>query len=43
MSKAEAIEAMVGTILESFDRLDVVVNNAGIQHIVPIPEFPIEK
>ncbi|MFL5143467.1 MAG: 3-hydroxybutyrate dehydrogenase, partial [Microvirga sp.] len=24
-------------------RLDVLVNNAGIQHVAPIDEFPIEK
>jgi len=43
MSKSDAIEEMVAGILTSFGRLDVVVNNAGIQHVAPIAEFPIEK
>lgn len=28
---------------EAFGRLDVVVNNAGLQHVAPIEEFPTEK
>ena len=43
MSKPEAIEEMVDGILKSCSRLDVVVNNAGIQHVAPIPEFPVER
>jgi 3-hydroxybutyrate dehydrogenase len=43
MSKADAIEEMIAGILESFGRLDIVVNNAGIQHVAPIEEFPVEK
>src|SRR5262249_16817457 len=43
MSKAEAIGAMVETILGSHNRLDVVVNNAGIQHVAPLQDFPPEK
>src|SRR5207247_1619545 len=43
MSKPEAIEEMVDGILKSCSRLDIVVNNAGIQHVAPIQEFPVEK
>jgi 3-hydroxybutyrate dehydrogenase len=43
MSKADAIEEMIAGVLTSFGRLDVVVNNAGIQHVAPIAEFPVEK
>lgn len=43
MSKAEAIAAMIMTTLSEYGRLDIVVNNAGIQHVAPIDQFPIEK
>ncbi len=43
MSKPEAIQDMVDDILKSSGRLDIVVNNAGIQHVAPIQEFPVEK
>jgi 3-hydroxybutyrate dehydrogenase len=43
MSKADAIEQMIADALTSFGRLDIVVNNAGIQHVAPIAEFPVEK
>ena len=31
------------TAEKTFGALDVLVNNAGIQHVAPIEEFPIEK
>jgi 3-hydroxybutyrate dehydrogenase len=43
MSKAAPIAEMIATTLDGFGRLDVLVNNAGIQHVAPIEQFPIEK
>jgi 3-hydroxybutyrate dehydrogenase len=43
MSKPEAIRETIETILGARNRLDVVVNNAGIQHVAPLQEFPLKK
>jgi len=43
MSKPDAIEAMIGKAIAEFGAVDVLVNNAGIQHVAPIEEFPVEK
>jgi 3-hydroxybutyrate dehydrogenase len=43
MSKPDAIGEMIETIVKTYGRLDVVVNNAGIQYVAPLPEFPAEK
>ena len=43
MSMPASIRDMTETTLRSFGRLDVLVNNAGIQHVAPLQEFPPEK
>jgi 3-hydroxybutyrate dehydrogenase len=43
LTNAEANENAVKAALEKFGRLDVVVANAGIQHVSPIEDFPVEK
>jgi 3-hydroxybutyrate dehydrogenase len=43
MSKPADVEAMVEAAREAFGKVDVLVNNAGIQHVEPIETFPIEK
>ncbi|MFG1462701.1 3-hydroxybutyrate dehydrogenase [Xanthobacter sp. DSM 24535] len=42
MLKAEEITGMVKLAETEFGACDVLVNNAGIQHVAPIEEFPIE-
>ena len=43
MSKPEQIRAMAAHAAREFGKVDIVVNNAGIQHVAPIDEFPAEK
>jgi 3-hydroxybutyrate dehydrogenase len=43
MTKPDAIVAMVRHAEEAFGSLDVLVNNAGIQHVSPVEDFPPEK
>jgi len=43
MSKPDEIAAMVKGALAQFGRIDVLVNNAGIQHTAPIQDFPPER
>ncbi|WP_395702745.1 3-hydroxybutyrate dehydrogenase [Aquabacterium sp.] len=43
MGRPEAIEDMMGKALSEFDSIDLLVNNAGIQHVAPVDEFPVDK
>ena len=43
MSRPEAIEAMMGKALSEFGCIDFLINNAGIQHVAPVDEFPVDK
>ena len=43
MAVPDQITAMIEETRAAFGRVDVVVNNAGIQHVSPIERFPTEK
>jgi len=43
MSQPAEIAAMIKAAERSLGSVDVLVNNAGIQHVAAIEEFPIEK
>jgi len=43
MAKPSEIADMIRTTENEFGSLDVLVNNAGIQHVANIEDFPIEK
>jgi 3-hydroxybutyrate dehydrogenase len=43
LTTREGNRAAVDAALERFGRLDVVVANAGFQHVSPVSEFPEEK
>jgi len=43
MGKPKAIEHMIRQTADTFGGVDIMVNNAGIQHVAPIEDFPDEK
>jgi 3-hydroxybutyrate dehydrogenase len=43
LTTREGNRSAVDTALDSFGRLDVIVANAGIQHVAPIDEFPEDR
>lgn len=43
MTVPDQIARLVEQTVAKFGQVDIVVNNAGIQHVAPIEEFPIEK
>jgi len=43
MTKPAQIAEMIAAAEKTFGAVDVLVNNAGIQHVAPIEEFPVEK
>jgi 3-hydroxybutyrate dehydrogenase len=43
LTSVEANANAVATALHRFGRLDVVVANAGVQHVAPIEEFPVDR
>lgn len=43
ISKREDARALIDLAVRQFGRIDFLINNAGLQHICPIDEFPEEK
>jgi 3-hydroxybutyrate dehydrogenase len=43
MSKPEAVEGLASHAASLFGNIDIIVNNAGIQHVSPIETFPVAK
>ena len=43
MSRPDEIAAMIADAHREFGAVDVLCNNAGIQHVSPIEDFPVDK
>jgi 3-hydroxybutyrate dehydrogenase len=43
LTKPDQIEAMMAEAASTFDGVDILINNAGVQHVAPVEEFPVDK
>jgi len=43
MSRPEEIAGMLESAADAFGGCEILINNAGIQHVAPVDEFPLEK
>lgn len=43
MLNVEELRTMVNNGISKFGKIDILINNAGIQHVSPIEDFPDEK
>ena len=43
LTQPAQVEAMVAAAEQRFGAVDVLVNNAGIQHVAPVESFPVER
>ena len=43
LTKVDQIEAMMKEAADAFGGVDILINNAGMQHVAPVEEFPVEK
>ena len=43
MTKNTEIELMINEAVDTFGSIDILINNAGIQHVAPVEEFPESK
>jgi 3-hydroxybutyrate dehydrogenase len=43
LTKADAIEAMMAQAAAEFGGIDILINNAGMQHVAPIDQFPVDR
>lgn len=43
LTKVDAIEQMMAAAGEALGGVDILINNAGMQHVAPVEEFPRDK
>src|SRR5690606_20163737 len=43
LTRVDQIEIMMGEAAEAFGGVDILINNAGTQHVAPVEDFPLDK
>ncbi|MCF6237489.1 MAG: SDR family NAD(P)-dependent oxidoreductase, partial [Candidatus Marinimicrobia bacterium] len=43
MTRPDEIKTMIDEAADVFGAIDIVINNAGIQFVSPVEEFPVDK
>ena len=43
ISKSEDVRRLMEFAFENFGRIDILINNAGLQHIAPVVDFPEDR
>jgi 3-hydroxybutyrate dehydrogenase len=43
IAHAEEIRRLIDAAISKFGRIDILINNAGLQHIAPVVDFPEER
>ncbi|HAF42009.1 MAG TPA: 3-hydroxybutyrate dehydrogenase [Sphingobium sp.] len=43
LTKVDQIEAMMKEAADAFGGVDILINNAGMQHVAPVEDFPLDK
>ncbi|MBJ7444758.1 MAG: SDR family NAD(P)-dependent oxidoreductase, partial [Sphingobium sp.] len=43
LTKQDQIEAMMAEAATAFGGVDILINNAGMQHVAPVEDFPVDK
>ena len=43
VGREDAVDAAIDAVLRAHGRLDLLVNNAGLQHVSPVEDFPAAK
>jgi len=43
LTKLPEIESMIGKTIDEFGAIDILINNAGVQFVAPIDEFPVDR
>ncbi|MET0241524.1 MAG: 3-hydroxybutyrate dehydrogenase [Sphingobium sp.] len=43
LTKVDQIEAMMAEAAATFGGVDILINNAGMQHVAPVEDFPVDK